>query len=132
MKYLSRIKNWVSRLLGKSKPSDRERLKCSICGTAVPEGESSCPLCGSTDLISANDPGTSPARSLSRERATQHTEPAADESVTQLQRVRTNQILSNNPDAWTETKEGYEVSVDNDTRVVGSKQEAAQLLKESE
>lgn len=132
MKYLSRIKNWVSRFVWKREPSDRGGLKCSICGTAVPEGEDNCPLCGSTDLISANDPGTSPARSLSRERATQHTEPSADKSVTQLQRVRTDQILSNNPDAWTETPEGYEVTLKDETTLVGSKQEAARLLKETE
>lgn len=132
MSFLSRIKQWVLRRLGRHEQSDTTGLKCSICGTTVPEDGDRCPLCGSTDFIPVNNPGTTPARSLSQERATHHTEPSSDDSVAQLQRVRTDQILSNNTDSWDETDEGYEVLVEDETIVVDSKQEAARLLEETE
>ena len=132
MSLFSRLKQWILRRLGRQEPRDTTGLKCSICGTTVPEDGDRCSLCGSTDLIPVNDPGTTPARSLSQERATHHTEPASDDSVAQLQRVRTDQILSDNSDAWDETNEGYEVVLENETILVDSKQEAARLLKETE
>ncbi len=132
MSLFHRIKNWFTRVLRRRESSDEIGLKCSICGTAVPDGGDNCSLCGSTDLIPPNDARTSSAQSLSPDSAVHHTEPASDESVAQLQRVRTEEILANNPDLWTQTPEGIEVSLADETKVVASKQEAAQLLKESE
>lgn len=129
----SRLKNWVWGLLGRESGTDvTTGNKCSICGTPVPDGDGECPLCGSTDLVPMDEPRNASSTWLDPDRAKQHSEPAPDESVSRLQRIRTEQVLSANEDAWHDTADGYEVRLSDETMVVGSKEEVARLLREDQ
>lgn len=129
MGLLRSLLNWVRGTIGPSArtaPADPEGdFRCGICGTAVTGPDATCPLCGSSDAVAADEV---PARAdgLSGAGAAEHS--VADDTGTAAARLADGDLLARHAGRWERVDGGYRVRLPDGDRKVATTEEVRVLL----
>lgn len=107
--------------------------ECAVCGTGVDGPDESCPLCHSSDVVSAGaESGASPDPTEPSFGRDQYVSPGdeSDASVARLRELRQqDELLERHADRWRRTEAGFVVETADGERVVDSREAVVALLR---
>ncbi len=135
MSVLDRLRAWWRGLVGGERVEAEvddtgvSAYECAVCGTSVDDPEGPCPLCNGTDVVAvAERPSTT---SDPVEPAETRRPDDASASADRLRSLReVGDVLERHQDRWKPVDEGILVETDDGDRIVETREEAAELLRD--
>lgn len=129
MGLVSSLLDWFRGLVGPAEsdavPGPEPTFQCAICGTSVADPDSTCPLCGSSDIITPDD-GAASSDGLSGRPAAERT--VADDTSAAAATLARTDLLARHEDRWERVDGGYRVTLPTGVRKVDSKEEVRAIL----